>query len=223
MVWVLGGPGWSLSPIPIPAAHKLQPHLLLQPHRPWCWGNEAALPLLGLFFGRLTPVPASRSPPRGCWKQQVPGVGRCSPGRVALGQQRPSPTLRGRLSDFQWLPQKLRGSPHLAACIHTRWGEGVAGRTEGLRGFCEDAVAGAEPRRVEVACPLHPKEHPLHPSIASVPGRGRQEAVGSGCPWNHGSCAMCWHFPGRWLAWLCNTGSRNVGFREGERWRVRGF
>ena len=67
--------------------------------------------------------------------------------------------------------------PH---CLRPCRGEqGVAGQTEGLRGFCEDAVAGAEQRHVEVACPSHLKRHPLHPSIAPVPSRGRQEAAGS--------------------------------------------
>lgn len=77
VLWVLGGPGWLVPFLPCPylqLADGLQLHLLLQLHRSWCWGKEAALPPLGLFFGCLTHVPASRPPPppplptRGCLK-----------------------------------------------------------------------------------------------------------------------------------------------------------
>lgn len=73
-------------------------------------------------------------------------------------------------------------SPH---CLHPCWEggeEGVSGRIEGLRGFREDAVAGAERRQVEVACPSHPEKHPFASEHCPSPRRRQAGGCGQRCP-----------------------------------------
>lgn len=98
-------------------------------------------------------------------------------------------------------------------------GEGVDGQTRGLRGFCEDAVAGTQLRQMEVAYPLHPERCPLHPSIAPGPGRDRWR-LQAALPVKLWPCIG---IPGTVAHLALQHRQPKCEFWGGEWWRMHGF
>lgn len=107
-------------------------------------------------------------PAQGLFEAVAPGVGRCSPGwGTSVGRRC---FVRGEVASSSI--SKSSGDAPTLLPASVPGGEGVAGQIGGLGGFCEDAVAGAQPRQGEVACPLRAERCPLHPSIAVAEAGG---------------------------------------------------